>query len=303
VQVVAGENVAGEGVDQRLQRRRLWLRPNRTGSRSPGSPRRGRRSRPDDRAADDRRTSTRRYEPIVPPRLARGRSRGLAPVPQPQCRKPGTTVSRECAGRPPLSRGQAFEPAWHVIEGLGHLVADFCAARRRNWDRCTVRDAANPLWADVPAAGAAPASAPRPRSGLLRRLPAMPSRAAPPGRSPAPRAPSRAARCRAPASPRNGQTRPAGNAPAGTSAGRSRHGRSVASCAIAAMMRFSAAGSSGRVSGVIGTPAVEQIRNPLSRLSQWLSQFAAVCRQTKFSRPAPAATFGAASANQSPRAA
>jgi hypothetical protein len=32
-----------------------------------------------------------------------------------------------------------------------------------------------------------------------------------------------------------------------------------ASCVIAAMMPFSAAGSSGRLSGVIGTPAVEQI--------------------------------------------
>jgi hypothetical protein len=66
-----------------------WRRPNRTGSRSPGSPRRGRRSRPGDRAADDRRTSTRQYEPIALPRRARGRSHGLAPAPQPPCRKPG----------------------------------------------------------------------------------------------------------------------------------------------------------------------------------------------------------------------
>src|SRR5271163_3735258 len=37
VQVVAGENVAGEGVDQRLQRRCYGSDPT-TGSRSPGSP-------------------------------------------------------------------------------------------------------------------------------------------------------------------------------------------------------------------------------------------------------------------------
>jgi hypothetical protein len=35
-----------------------------------------------------------------------------------------------------------------------------------------------------------------------------------------------------------------------------------ASCAIAAMMRFSAAASSGRLSGVIGTPAVDQTCSP-----------------------------------------
>src|SRR6202011_3287778 len=69
--------------------------------------------------------------------------------------------------------------------------------------------------------------------------------------------------------------------------------------AIAAMMRFSTAGSSGRLSGVIGTPAVDQIRSPLGRLNHRLSQFAAACRRAKLSRPAPAATFVAASASRS----
>src|SRR6266566_4968197 len=45
------------------------------------------------------------------------------------------------------------------------------------------------------------------------------------------------------------------------------------------MMRFSAAASSGRLSGVIGTPAVDQIRRPLGPLNHWLSQFAAACRR------------------------
>src|SRR5438552_6213326 len=68
------------------------------------------------------------------------------------------------------------------------------------------------------------------------------------------------------------------------------------------MMRFNAAGSSGRLSGAIGTPAVDQICSRFGRLNHWLSQFAAACRQTKISRPAPAATSVAASASRSLRA-
>ena len=69
------------------------------------------------------------------------------------------------------------------------------------------------------------------------------------------------------------------------------------------MMLFSAAGSSGRLSGAIGTPAVDQIRSGLSRLNHWLSRFTAACRQTKLSRPALAATSVGASASRSLRAA
>ena len=42
---------------------------------------------------------------------------------------------------------------------------------------------------------------------------------------------------------------------------------------------------------------------PFGRLNQWLSQFAAACARTKLSRPAPAARFAAASASRSPPAA
>src|SRR5216684_1437681 len=69
------------------------------------------------------------------------------------------------------------------------------------------------------------------------------------------------------------------------------------------MIRFSAAGSSGKISGAIGTPAVNQIGSGLDRLNQELSQFAAACRRNKLSRPAPAAMSAAASASRSPRAA
>ena len=204
-----------------------WRRPNRTGSRSPGSPRRGRRSRPDDRAADDRRTSRRQYEPIAPLRPGRGQSRDRAPAPPPPCRKPGTTVSRECAGRPPLSRGQALEPARHVIEGLADLVGDLAqrAAATGTGARCGMP----PILSGQMLRQRAPRRLLRFGRGLdgCRRLPAMPSPAVPPGRSPAPRAPARAARSHAPASPRNGRTRPADNAPVGTSAARSRPGRSA----------------------------------------------------------------------------
>src|SRR5262249_25652158 len=54
-----------------------------------------------------------------------------------------------------------------------------------------------------------------------------------------------------------------------------------ASCAIAAMMRFSAAVSSGRLSGVIGTPAVDQICSLYGSAKPGLSQFAAVYCQTQ----------------------
>jgi hypothetical protein len=115
-----------------------WRRPSRTRSRSPGSPRRGRRSRPGGRAADGRHISTRRYGRAALLRRGRGRSRGLAPAPPPPPRKLGTTASRECAGRPPLSRGQAFEPAGDVIEGLADLVGDLAqrAAATRTGARC-----------------------------------------------------------------------------------------------------------------------------------------------------------------------
>jgi hypothetical protein len=44
------------------------------------------------------------------------------------------------------------------------------------------------------------------------------------------------------------------------------------------VIRFSAVGSSGRLSGVIGTPAVEQIRRRTGQLNHKSSQFAAACR-------------------------
>jgi hypothetical protein len=72
-----------------------------------------------------------------------------------------------------------------------------------------------------------------------------------------------------------------------------------ASCAIPAMMRFSAAGSSGRLSGAIGTPAVDQIHSGIG--PQPIAE--SICRSLmpgQLSRPALSA---AASASRSPRAA
>ena len=57
-------------------------------------------------------------------RPGRGRSRGPAPAPRSPCRRPGRTSSRAHAGSPPPSRGQALEAARHIVEGLGHLLAD-----------------------------------------------------------------------------------------------------------------------------------------------------------------------------------
>src|SRR5438477_413958 len=64
------------------------------------------------------------------------------------------------------------------------------------------------------------------------------------------------------------------------------------------MTRFSAARSSGRLSAVIDTPAVDQT---CSRFGQWLSEAAAACA-AKLSRPALAARFAAAFASRSPPA-
>jgi hypothetical protein len=67
-----------------------------------------------------------------------------------------------------------------------------------------------------------------------------------------------------------------------------------ASCAIVAMMRFSAARSSGRLSAVIGTPAVDQT---CRRFGQWFIRAAAVCA-ARLTPPALAARFAAAFASR-----
>ena len=128
------------------------------------------------------RTSRRRYERAVLSRPVR-RLRDLAPEPPPPSCRPGRTVSCECAGRPPPAREQALEPGLARNRASPSPHRRSSAARRRNWDRCAVLYVSNPLWAGVPAMGAAPASALRAR--LPRRRPAMPAPAVPPGRSPA----------------------------------------------------------------------------------------------------------------------
>jgi hypothetical protein len=69
-----------------------------------------------------------------------------------------------------------------------------------------------------------------------------------------------------------------------------------ASYAIAAMIRFSVVRSSGRLSAVIGTPAVDQA---CRRFGQWLRE-AAAAGTGQLSRPALAARFAAAFASRSP---
>ena len=100
MQGVGGHHIGGERVDQRLAAPPPSPRPSRTGSRSPGSRPRGRRSRPGGRAADGRRTWTRRYAPAAPRRRGRGRSRDRAPAPRRPYRRPGRTASRGRAGSP-----------------------------------------------------------------------------------------------------------------------------------------------------------------------------------------------------------
>jgi hypothetical protein len=79
-----------------------------------GSPRLGRRSRPGDRAAGGRRTSTPRYGPTDPPRLARGRSRGLAPAPPPPLRKPDVRLNS------PVCSPQSENASAMCPSGLGN---------------------------------------------------------------------------------------------------------------------------------------------------------------------------------------
>ncbi len=118
-----------------------------------------------------------------------------------------------------------LEPARHIIERLGDILADPAQGAATGGGRRRARDASPPRAAGAPATCAGPAFALqwRPRPPLPR--PARPRRAARPGRLPALRSPTRAARLRAPASPTNGRTRRAGIAPAGSTAWRSPPGR------------------------------------------------------------------------------
>jgi hypothetical protein len=191
-----------------------------------------------------------------------------------------------------------LEAARHVIGRLGHLVADFAprgaatgAGARRGMPQ--IRSGQ-----DVAAVGVVPASVLRPRSRLPRRCRRQPFRLV--GLQTLRRQLELLGVMRQ-LLRGTAELRPPVTSQLEFGRAISASAVSV-SCAIPAMMRFSAAGSSGRLSGAIGTPAVDQICRSAGTLNHWLGQFASACRQIKLSRLDPAATFAAASANRSPQA-
>ena len=157
-----------------------------------------------------------------------------------------------------------LEAARHVIEGLGHVLADpaqGAAAMRAGAGGRVTHLFARQMIGQWPARRLL-RSRPRPRSLPATIGEAVASRSAWSALQRS-RSPARAARSRAPASPRSGRTRPAGSAPAGNFSLAISACAATASRAISAMMRFSAAMSSGRLSGAIVTPAIGSDRQRL----------------------------------------
>jgi hypothetical protein len=130
-----------------------WLRPSRTGSKSPGLPHRRRRSQSGDRAVGGRRISD----------TTIWASSGAPARPRAIWHRRRNHRIAGAAGQFLANVPDEPEPARHCNRASRSPRRRSCATRCRNWHKCTVRDASSPLWAGVPATGAAPASAPRPR--------------------------------------------------------------------------------------------------------------------------------------------
>ena len=209
MQAVAGEDVGGERIDERLQRRRRRADPAGQG--------RGLQAHPV--AGEDLGLAIQRQVVVV-----------LRHDDMSQQTRPGAAAGDRVIGRRRRNHRIAgpagqflaevpdhLEAARHVIEGLGDLLAD--PAQRAAADGASARRGMSDILSGQVFRQPAARRLVRFDCGLDHRPPQW--RAARPGRFPRFRSPARAAPPRAPPSPTSDQTRPADSAPAGTSAWRS----------------------------------------------------------------------------------